>query len=159
GRIVDMTFKEGAAVAKGDPLFKIDDAELKAQVERARADRDLAKQALDRTRQLVSDKAAAAAELERAEATQRSSQASLDLLELRLARTVVRAPFGGVVGQRLVSVGDYVNTSSQLLTLQTVSPQRVTFAVPERYAAALKEGQRVAFKVAALPEQSFEARV
>ncbi|MEP6591168.1 MAG: efflux RND transporter periplasmic adaptor subunit [Gemmatimonadota bacterium] len=159
GRVVGLLFREGGRVAQGAPLVKIDDAELKAQVERARADRDLTKQALERTRQLLAEKAAAPADLERAEAASRSSQASLDLLELRLARTTVRAPFAGVVGQRLISLGDYVTSSSRLLTLQTVSPQHITFAVPERYAEALKVGQRVAFQVAALTSQPFEARV
>lgn len=159
GRVVDLMFREGGRVAAGTPLVKIDDAELKAQVERARADRDLAKQSLERTRQLLADKAAAPADLERTEATARSSQASLDLLELRLARTVVRAPFAGVIGKRLVSLGDYVNSSSRLLSLQTVSPQRVVFSVPERYAGSLKLGQRVAFQVAALSSKSFAARV
>ncbi|MES2125082.1 MAG: efflux RND transporter periplasmic adaptor subunit [Gemmatimonadota bacterium] len=159
GRVVGLLFREGAQVAQGAPLVKIDDAELKAQVERARADRDLAQQSLDRTRQLLAEKAAAPADLERAEATARSNQASLDLLELRLARTTVRAPFAGVVGQRLVSLGDYVNVNSHLLTLQTVSPQRIVFAVPERYAEVLKTGQHVTFQVAALASKSFDARV
>lgn len=159
GRVVDLLFREGARVAAGTPLVKIDDAELKAQVERARADRDLAKQSLERTRQLLADKAAAPADLERAEATSRSSQASLDLLELRLARTVVRAPFAGVIGKRLVSLGDYVSSASRLLTLQTVSPQRIVFTVPERYAGSLKVGQKVAFQVAAIAAETFDARV
>lgn len=159
GRVVALMFTEGARVAAGAPLVKIDDAELKAQVERARADRDLARQSLDRTRQLLAEKAAAPADLERAEATGRSNQASLDLLELRLARTVVRAPFAGVIGQRLISLGDFVNNSSKLLTLQTVSPQRITFTVPERYAGALKLRQRVEFQVAALEGRTFVARV
>lgn len=159
GRVIALLFREGARVAAGTPLVKIDDAELKAQVERARADRDLARQSLERTRQLLADKAAAPADLERAEATARSSQASLDLLELRLARTVVRAPFAGVIGKRLVSLGDYVSSASRLLTLQTVSPQRIVFSVPERYAGSLKNGQRVAFQVAALSSQTFDARV
>lgn len=159
GRVMALLFREGSRVAQGTPLVKIDDAELRAQVDRARADRDLAKQSLERTRQLLAEKAAATADLERAEATSRSSQASLDLLELRLARTVVRAPFAGVIGQRLVSLGDYVNSSSHLLTLQTVSPQRISFSVPERYAGSLKLGQQVAFQVAALAAKTFSARV
>lgn len=159
GRVVELLFQEGATVAAGTPLVRVDDAELKAQVARATADRDLARQALARTRTLLADKAAAPADLERAEASARSSQAALDLLELRLTRTVVRAPFAGVVGQRLVSLGDYVTSASRLLTLQTVSPARINFSVPERYAAALKAGQTVAFQVAALPGRSFSARV
>jgi RND family efflux transporter MFP subunit len=71
----------------------------------------------------------------------------------------VRAPFSGVVGQRMVSLGDYVNTSSELLTLQTVSPQRAVFTVPERYASVLKRGQQVTFQVAAITGRTFDATV
>ena len=155
GRIVGILFREGDEVAAGTPLFKVDDAELKAQVARAEADRDLAAQALARTRQLMSEKASSQADLERAEATARSTQAALDLLQLRLERTTVRAPFGGATGQRMVSLGDYVTSSTQLVSLQTVNPERAAFQVPERYAEKLRRGQEVTFRVAALPGQEF----
>ena len=159
GRLVAILVREGAEVAQGTPLFKVDDGELKAQVARAQADRDLAQQALTRTKQLLQDKAAAPADVERAEAQMRGTQAALDLLQLRLDRTVVRAPFSGVAGQRLASLGDYVNNSTRLITLQTVSPQRVAFQVPERYADLLKVGQRVLFRVAALSGRDFSGTV
>lgn len=159
GRIVGILFREGDEVPQGAALFKVDDSELKAQVARAEADRDLAAQALARTRQLLADKASSQADLERAEATARSTQAQLDLLELRLARTTVRAPFGGVTGQRMVSLGDYVTSSTELVSLQTVNPERAAFQVPERYAERLRRGQQVAFRVAALPGQEFVGTV
>ena len=155
GRIVSILFREGDEVPQGAALFKVDDAELKAQVAQAQANRDLSAQALTRTRQLIADKASSQADLERAEATARSDQAQLDLLELRLSRTTVRAPFGGVTGQRKVSLGDYVTSSKDLVSLQTVNPERAAFQVPERYAERLRRGQRVAFRVAALPGQEF----
>lgn len=159
GRVIELLFQEGQRVAAGTPLVRIDGAELVAQVERARADRDLAGQALARTRELLASGATSPAELDRAEATARSAAASLALLEVRLERTTVRAPFGGLVGQRLVSLGDYVNSQSRLLTLQTVSPARVVFSVPERYAGELKAGQSVTFRVAALTGREYTARV
>lgn len=159
GRLSQIFIKEGSRVAKGQALFKVDDAELAAQVARAEADRDLARQALVRTRDLLEHKASSQAELERAEATSRSNEAQLDLLKVRLDRTTVRAPFAGVAGQRMVSLGDYVTTDTRLLALQTVSPQRAAFQVPERYADKLKQGQEVTFRVAALPGKEFTGRV
>lgn len=159
GRLVEIMVREGSEVSQGTPLFKVDDQELKAEVARAQADRDLAQQALTRTRGLLADKAAAPADVERAEAQMRSTQASLDLLQLRLDRTIVRAPFAGVAGQRLASLGDYVNNSTRLITLQTVNPQRAAFQVPERYADQLKVGQKVLFRVAALAGRDFTAQV
>ncbi len=159
GRIAQILVREGTEVAQGAPLFKVDDAELKAEVARAEAERDLARQSLTRTQELLGQKASSQSELERAEATARGSAAQLELLNLRLRRTLVRAPFAGVVGQRFVSLGDYVTTDTRLLTLQTVSPQRAAFQVPERHAEELKRGQRVVFRVAALRGKEFSGRV
>ncbi|HEU4955885.1 MAG TPA: efflux RND transporter periplasmic adaptor subunit [Gemmatimonadales bacterium] len=159
GRIAEILVREGAAVARGAPLFKVDDAELRAEVAQAEAERDLARQSLARTRELLGQKASSQSELEHAEATSRSTEAQLALLKVRLDRTVVRAPFAGVAGERHVSVGDYVTTSTPLVMVQTVSPQRAAFQVPERYADQLKVGQQVTFRVAALVGREFAGRV
>lgn len=159
GRINGILVREGALVSRGQALFKVDDEELKAEVARAEAERDLARQALTRTRELLDQKASSQSELERAEAASRSTEAQYQLLKVRLDRTTVRAPFTGVAGQRRVSLGDYVTTSDPLMVLQTVSPHRAVFQVPERYADQLEVGQRVTFRVAALPGREFAGRV
>jgi membrane fusion protein (multidrug efflux system) len=76
GRLTQILVREGSLVSRGTPLFKIDDAELKAQVDQITAERDLARQSLNRTRELLSQKASSQSELERAEATRRSSTCS-----------------------------------------------------------------------------------
>ncbi|HJR66123.1 MAG TPA: efflux RND transporter periplasmic adaptor subunit [Gemmatimonadaceae bacterium] len=159
GRVTALLFREGQYVAKGEPLIKIDDEMLRAQAERAKADRDLARQQLERMRRLREQNASSPADLERAEAAARSADAALNVLELQIARTTVRAPFAGVVGQRFVSAGDYVTTATRLLTLQTIDPQRAVIEVPERHAVRLRPGQTVEFTVAAEPGRTFRARV
>jgi membrane fusion protein (multidrug efflux system) len=159
GRVTALLFREGQFVAKGAPLIKIDDDMLRAQAERAKADRDLAGQQLERMRRLREQNASSPADLERAEAAARSAAAGLAVLELQIARTTVRAPFAGVVGQRFVSAGDYVTTATRLLTLQTIDPQRAVIEVPERHAVRLRPGQTVEFTVAAEPGRTFRARV
>src|SRR5438094_5533108 len=159
GRITDILVREGQDVADGTPLFKVDDAELKAQTAQADAERQLARQALERTKQLIAQNASSASDLEQAEARSRGADANYDLLKTRLDRTVVRAPFGGVVGRRLVSIGTYVSPQTPLITLQSVSPQYASFDVPERYADRLRRGQLVSFQVAALPGNNFSGEV
>src|SRR5438874_3127125 len=159
GRIVEMLIHEGQEVDQGTPLFKVDDAQLKAQVAQLAAQRDLAQQALARTKELAQQNASSAADLERAEATARSAQAEYDLQRIRLERTTVLAPFAGVAGQRYVSLGDYVTTSTRLVSLHTVNPQRASFQVPERFARALRPGQEVTFRVAAIPGRNFTGTV
>jgi membrane fusion protein (multidrug efflux system) len=159
GRIVELLFSEGQFVAKGTPLVRIDDAMPRAQAERAKADRDLAAQQLARVRRLREQSASTPADLERAEAAARSAEAALGILELQIERSIVRAPFAGVVGQRFVSAGDYVTSATRLLTLQTVDPQRAVIEVPERHAVRLRRGQTVQFTVAAEPGRIFRAQV
>src|SRR5438093_1475175 len=159
GRIVEFLVREGQEVDKDTPLFKVDDAQLKAQVAQLEAQRDLAQQALARAKDLAQQNASSAADLEKAEAEARSAQAQYDLQRIRLDRTTVRAPFAGVVGQRYVSVGDYVTTSTKLASLHTVNPQRAAFQVPERFARDLKPGQQVSFRVAAIAGRDFTGEV
>lgn len=149
GRLTEILMREGSEVEAGAPLFKVDDAELTALVAQLTAERDRATQALERTKDLIEQNAASEADLEEAEANARSREAQLAIQQVRLERTVVRAPFSGVVGARFVSLGDYVSSSTRLTTLQTVDPQRAAFQVPERFAERLAVGQRVTFSVAA----------
>src|SRR5438046_3000579 len=159
GRIVEILIREGQEVEQGTPLFKVDDAQLRAQVAQLEAQRDLAQQALARAKDLAQQNASSTADLEKAEAEARSAQAQYDLQRIRLERTTVRAPFAGVVGQRYVSLGDYVTSSTQLASLHTVNPQRAAFQVPERFAHELRPGQRVSFRVAAIAGRDFTGEV
>lgn len=159
GRIVEILIREGQEVEQGTPLFKVDDAQLRAQVAQLEARRDLANQALARAKDLAQQNASSAADLEQAEATARGAQAEYDLQRIRLDRTTVRAPFTGVVGQRYVSLGDYVTTTTKLVSLHTVNPQRATFQVPERFARQLRAGQQVSFRVAAIAGRDFTGTV
>lgn len=159
GRVTAILFREGQSVERGTPLVQIDDAMLKAQAARAEADRDLAKQQLERVGRLRAQNASSSADLERAQAAARSADAALNVLQLQIERTTVRAPFAGVVGQRFVSPGDYVTNASRLLTLQTVDPHRAVIEVPERHAVRLRRGQTLEFSVAAQPGRVFRAEV
>ncbi len=159
GRILELLFTEGQAVAAGAPLIRIDDAMLRAQKERAVSDQNLAQQQLDRVRRLRADNASTPADLERADAALRSAKAAVAILDLQVERSTVRAPFAGVVGQRFVSAGDYVTSATPLLSMQTTSPQRAVIEVPERYAGSLQKGQTIEFTVAAYPGRTFRAQV
>src|SRR5439155_23209442 len=92
---------------------------------------------------------------QKAEAEAREAQWPYALHRISLDRTTARAPFAGAVGQRYVSLGDYVTNTSKLVSLHTVNPQRAAFQVPERFARDLKLGQEVSFRVAAFADRDF----
>jgi RND family efflux transporter MFP subunit len=76
-----------------------------------------------------------------------------------LADTVVRAPFNGVVAERLVSVGDYVTKGTKVAVVVRVNPLRVRLTIPEQFVASVAVGQKVSFEVDAYSGRAFEGVV
>lgn len=76
-----------------------------------------------------------------------------------LADTVIRAPWGGVVAEKRVTVGDYVKRGAPVATLVRVDPLRIELAIPEGAVAAVRKGQRVSFHVQSHPDRRFEGTI
>ena len=87
------------------------------------------------------------------------ARARLVLARKALADTIVKAPFAGVVGQRLVSVGDYVTRGTKVASVLRTNPLRVQLTVPEQYSAEVAVGRAVSFEVDASPGKKFEGQV
>lgn len=87
------------------------------------------------------------------------ARARVTLAQKALADTVVRAPFSGVVAQRLVSIGDYVTRGMKVAIVVRVDPLRVELTVPAPFIAAVGVGQPVTFEVDAYPGRTFEGKV
>lgn len=147
GKIVRIAFKEGARVKKGDLLVKIDDDELQARVLQAQSGRKLAEDNEYRMRMQLKIEAVSQKDYDQALNELNMARAEAQLLRAQLAKTELRAPFGGVVGLKQVSEGAYVSPSTLITTLQEIDPVKVDFSVPGKYAGWVKPGQAVTFSV------------
>jgi RND family efflux transporter MFP subunit len=87
------------------------------------------------------------------------AKARLSLARKSLADTVVRAPFGGLVMERKVSVGDFVTRGTKVATVVKIAPLRVELTVPEQSAGLVRPGQTVRLQVDAFPGRYFEGDV
>jgi membrane fusion protein (multidrug efflux system) len=88
-----------------------------------------------------------------------AARARVSLAHKAFADTSVRAPFNGVVAQRLVTTGDYVTKGMKVATIVRVNPLRVQLTVPEQAVSSMAPGQPVTFDVDAYPGRHFEGRV
>lgn len=86
-------------------------------------------------------------------------EADLKLAEKRRGDTVVRAPFDGVVGEKLISAGQYVKDNVGIIRLVKVNPMRLRLEVPEAAANAVRVGTSISFTSDAAPGATFEAVV
>jgi membrane fusion protein, multidrug efflux system len=88
-----------------------------------------------------------------------AARARVALARKAFSDTVVRAPFNGVVAQRLVSTGDYVTRGTKVAVVVRVNPLRVQMTVPEQFVSVVGVGQPVAFVVDAYPGREFAGTV
>jgi len=88
-----------------------------------------------------------------------AARARVALARKAFTDTVVRAPFNGVVGERLVSVGDYVTKGTKVAVVVRVNPLRVKLTIPEQFISAITVGQPVNFTVDAYPGRQFVGKV
>lgn len=153
GQVAAVAFTEGQHVKAGQELVRLDEGDFTARLRQAEANlaRDqanLAKAKSDVSRYsalrnvgFVSEEKVdeVRAILAAAEATVKADQAAVDLARLQLGYTVIRAPFAGVVGARLVFPGSAVKVNeTQLAVVNRVQPLYVGFAVPEKYLGQLR---------------------
>ncbi|MBI4536240.1 MAG: efflux RND transporter periplasmic adaptor subunit [Ignavibacteriae bacterium] len=158
GQIERISFKEGARVKKGNVLVKINDDELQAQLLRAESRLAIAEQQAARQRQLFEKKFVSEEEYNSAMNELNVVRADAQLIKAQVEKTEIRAPFDGTIGLRFVSEGSYVSPAIVITTLQDNSRMKIDFTIPEKYAAEVKVGDGITFRVQTRPEQ-FEAKI
>lgn len=145
GMITRITFEEGQMVKKGQPLVYLNDEELRAQLERLNYTRKLFEESENRQRRLLEREAISQAEYDIALNEMKTNLADLKVVQAQLSKSVIRAPFNGMVGLRQVSEGSYVSPADQIAMLVNLDPVKIEFSVPERYANEVGIGDRIDF--------------
>ena len=140
GTVVEIPFQEGAEVKKGDILVRLDTRELEAQLAETRASFELAERTLERVRTLSDENAVSRLELDTATAEHARLRSASELLEVRIDKSALTAPFDGFAGARVHSVGDFLTSESVVTTVDDLSRLKVEMEVPERYLPLLQPG-------------------
>lgn len=147
GIVEELNFSEGGNVSKGQLLIKINDAELKAQLAQAKTANSLAGENERRAKLLLEKEAISQEEYDIASADYRTTESQIQLIAAQLTKTAIRAPFSGTIGLRNISQGSYITPTTDIAQLVDVSKVKLEFAIPERYAAEVKNGISVRFTV------------
>ena len=145
GKITNIYFREGAFVNQGELLAKINDAPLQAELRKKEAQLKLMQDRLYRAKALLEKEAVSQEAFQEAEANLSALRAEIDGVKAQIAQTELRAPFSGVIGLRQVSTGAYATTSTAVATPTKMTPLKVEFSVPERYAGTLPPGTDLTF--------------
>ena len=187
GEVMELASDEGSKAEAGSVLARLDDRQVEAALEQARADLKIseynvqyneaelhANQArLERAQLMYKEGLGSKADLDTAEFMAKGSsydleswkanvekhRAAVKSLEIELQRTRVRAPFAGVVSRRYVRQGDVVSKGTKCFRLSQLSPLLVEFQVPETDVRRPAVDQALHGTLLSDPNQSFDARI
>ncbi|MDR7050043.1 RND family efflux transporter MFP subunit [Duganella sp. 3397] len=172
--IVLQVLKEnGEPVKKGDVILRLDETSIRDNVNSAEEAARASQQSLDQTQRMlerqttlrssgmVSSQALEDMELRRNTAQSELAAAKSRLVTARqqLGRTVVRAPFDGIVSERKVSSGDTAQVGKELVKVIDPASMRFEGTVSADKIGVVKVGQPVLFRVNGYPGQNFAGTV
>ena len=147
GKIIEINFEEGSFVKKGQLLAKVNDRPLQAQLQRLVSQLKLAEDRVFRQNALLERDAVSKEAYEQVKTELATLNADIENIKANIDMTELRAPFDGIIGLRQVSTGAYASPTTVVAKLTKVTPLKVEFAVPERYAREIKKGTNLEFKV------------
>jgi membrane fusion protein (multidrug efflux system) len=143
GRLTYLKVAEGSHVSQGTVIAKINDADLRAQLGKSKVQLDLAETTVGRYKQLLDVSGINQSDYDIAVNAVNGYKADIQYTQSLIDKTVIRAPFSGVVGLRQVSPGAYVSPSTVIATIQQVSQVKIDFTLPEAYGNIIKNGATI----------------
>jgi len=152
GRLIYLNIPDGASVKAGTVLAKVNDADLQAQLEQQKIQLDLAVKTEKRLSNLLKVNGVNQADYDVALSQVNTYQANIKVLNAQIDKTVIRAPFAGELGLRVVSPGAYVTPQTLIGTLQQSDKVKIDFTVPETYASIINKGDKVKIQTNASAE-------
>lgn len=158
GRVVSHNVTEGQSVAKGAVIVKVNADELDARLRKLKASQSLADHFEKRQKQLLDKGAISQQEYDQAFTSLVGLNAEITELEAQIAKTVLKAPFSGFLGRRLIENGSMLGVGTVVTTLISIDPIIVEFALPAKYADRVKQGSSITFKVDG-QDQNYTARI
>jgi membrane fusion protein, multidrug efflux system len=159
GTVARVAFESGRAVRKGDVLAELDTRQERAQLAAIGAQQELARINYNRLKGLLADRVISQAEFDRAAADQKETDARLGEVHATIERKTIRAPFNGVLGIRLVNLGQYLAAGDAVVPLQSLHPIYVNFGLPQQDVGQIRVGHRVQVTARDLAGAEFSGRV
>ncbi len=156
GKVVKIVFEPGSMVQTGDLLVQQDTSEEAAELRSAEATVELTKVTLQRARTLLSQGTFSQAEYDNADAQHKQALAQADNIQAVIAKKTIRAPFTGLLGIRLVNLGQILSPGDQIVSLQSLDPIFANFSLPQQQLARIRSDLTVRVETDALPGEVIE---
>ena len=147
GRLVKLNIQEGSSITKGQLIAKINDRDLKAQLQKVEFNQDLARKIETRQQKLLKVEAINLEEYDVTSNNIRVLDAEREVIASQLEKTEIRAPFSGRIGLKNISEGAHLAPGTPIVTIIQSNPIKIDFTVPEKYTSSIRVGSAVTFNL------------
>jgi membrane fusion protein (multidrug efflux system) len=159
GVVDTITFNSGDEVAQGKQLLKLRAGDDAARLESLQAMAELSEITYERDQKQFKMQAVSQATLDTDSANLKNAKAQVVQQQAILDKRILRAPFDGQLGVRVVDLGQYLSAGSVIVTLQALDPIFVDFFVPQQSVDQVRLGQTVTVKVDAFRDKIFTGEI
>jgi membrane fusion protein, multidrug efflux system len=154
GILVSLNVKAGQTVAKGQLLGRVDDGGMSQQLASIQTQYELAKTTFERQKRLWDQKIGSEIQYLQAQTQMISLSKSVNQMKAQIAKTQIRAPFGGVIDEVFVERGQVVSANPQgLMRIVNLSQMYVSTAIPESYVGKVKVGTSVQANITSIGKE------
>lgn len=140
GVVQKINFEVGDKVKKGQLLVQIDADVLNAQIMAAKAKYESSKKDFERYSILLKSKSISQKQFDDINLTYITAKSNLKELEVQKSKKSIKAPFDGIITDKKIDLGEWVNAGTAVATLVNISEAQFTFNVPLNIVNGLKKG-------------------
>lgn len=159
GIIESISFESGDTVKQGDVLIRLNTAIDEASVRTRRAESQLAEQEFKRISDLLPKRAVSQSQYDESKANFDAARARVNEADAQLSKKIIRAPFDGNLGIRMVDQGEYIATGTPIVEINMLNPIYADYTLSEKNLQQVARDYSVVVTVAAVPEQEFLGKV
>ena len=156
GKLASINVKEGDQVQKGQVIAKLDDEMILLQIETVQLNINQVKNDLERLSSLKKENIVTNSEFEKADLGLKTAEIQLKQLQKQLKATTIRAPFKGIISNKLVDLGSMIAAGTPVVEIVDISTLKLSISVPERDILKFTIGQKITAKADIHGSETFE---
>ncbi|BFU93350.1 MAG: RND transporter [Nitrospira sp.] len=159
GTVDTLFVREGTSVVKGQTLIQLDNRDVQADLARAAADVENTKAQFDRMNQLYAEDAVSKQEMENATRAYKVAEANRKAVLAQLSYTIVKAPFEGIITEKMVEAGELASAGQLLLRMENPRQLRLNATVAEGDLKSISLGDKISVVIDAVGDQALDGVV
>jgi RND family efflux transporter MFP subunit len=159
GKIEKFLKEKGSYVKEGDIILEIENSVLKAGLDAAKAQYEMAEMNFRKQEEIYNEKVTSELQYLNAKYERDAAKANYELINSRYEKTFVKAPFSGIIDMKYIEKGEFAPPGVPIVSIVSIDRMKVEAGVPENYVGDIKVGDNVKIVFNDLGGETYEEKI